>query len=265
MKHDLNHLDLRGAFREEPEKCHRALMDAARSIKEENDMTYHSFPRRSLRVALIALVALLLTGTVAMAAGSLFGWTNFFTNYGVTLDPNIQATMVPEKPLTHVCGPVRFTVQERGADAEHALISTLAVMEDGTSALFCAEADMAMQSYEEGVLQAQALGIDPSLTYAEAAKATGLPLYTLRALIEVDEEYDAGVGMEEVISSDTATVCFSMHDLQNVGSLTKLPISIYFSVMQIDPETLEATQVWRETVPYHLPVLPEIFSWGFEE
>jgi hypothetical protein len=35
MKRTVDELNLRNAFRQEPERCHAALMDAARSVKEE--------------------------------------------------------------------------------------------------------------------------------------------------------------------------------------------------------------------------------------
>lgn len=63
MKRKLDDLDLRAAFREEPERCHRALMDAARSAKEDTPMK-HKFPVAILVAAILALMT-----TVAIAEG----------------------------------------------------------------------------------------------------------------------------------------------------------------------------------------------------
>ena len=54
MKRDLEHLDLKQAFHPVPEACRRALMDAARSVREEKPVK-----RVSYRAALIAAVILL--------------------------------------------------------------------------------------------------------------------------------------------------------------------------------------------------------------
>ena len=43
MKRDLEHLDLKRAFRPVPEACHRALMDAARSVREEQPVKRISY------------------------------------------------------------------------------------------------------------------------------------------------------------------------------------------------------------------------------
>lgn len=64
MKRDLDNIDLRGAFREEPERCHRALMDAARSAGEETKTMKRKFP-----VAILVAAILTLMTTVAIAEG----------------------------------------------------------------------------------------------------------------------------------------------------------------------------------------------------
>ena len=64
MKRDLDNIDLRGAFREEPERCHRALMDAARSVGEETKTMKRKFP-----VAILVAAILTLMTTVAIAEG----------------------------------------------------------------------------------------------------------------------------------------------------------------------------------------------------
>ena len=68
MKRDLEHLYLKRAFRPVPEACHRALMDAARSVREEKPVK-----RISYRAALIAAVILIAAMAVAYAAVRL-GW-----------------------------------------------------------------------------------------------------------------------------------------------------------------------------------------------
>ena len=62
MKRDMDNLDLRAAFRPMPEECHAALMDAARSVKEEKEMK-----RASFRVVLIAAMIIMSMMAVAFA------------------------------------------------------------------------------------------------------------------------------------------------------------------------------------------------------
>ena len=73
MKRDLEHLDLKQAFHPVPEACRRALMDAARSVREEKPVK-----RVSYRAALIAAVILLAAMAVAYAAVRL-GWIEYFS------------------------------------------------------------------------------------------------------------------------------------------------------------------------------------------
>ena len=64
MKRDFDNLDLRSAFREEPERCRRALMDAARSAGEETKTMKRRFPMAILAAAILTLMT-----TMAIAEG----------------------------------------------------------------------------------------------------------------------------------------------------------------------------------------------------
>ena len=55
MKRDMTDLNLCAAFRAEPESCHRALMDAARSVREERQ----TMRKSSFRTVIIAAIAAL--------------------------------------------------------------------------------------------------------------------------------------------------------------------------------------------------------------
>ena len=79
MKRDLEHLDLKQAFHPVPEACRRALMDAARSVREEKPVK-----RVSYRAALIAAVILLAAMAVAYAA---VGWAGLSISVNSTALP----------------------------------------------------------------------------------------------------------------------------------------------------------------------------------
>ena len=59
MKRDLNNLDFRNAFTPIPAECRQALLDAARSVKEEKQVKRASF--RAMLIAAILMPASSLT------------------------------------------------------------------------------------------------------------------------------------------------------------------------------------------------------------
>ena len=73
MKRNLDELNIRNAFAQEPAACHDALMNAACSVKEEKPVKKASF-----RVALVVALMIVATMAVAVAAGNLLGWSEFF-------------------------------------------------------------------------------------------------------------------------------------------------------------------------------------------
>ena len=75
MKRDMDNLDLRSAFAPMPAETRNALMNAARSVKEEEPVKKAAF-----RTVLIAACVIVATMAVAMAAGQIFGWNDFFKN-----------------------------------------------------------------------------------------------------------------------------------------------------------------------------------------
>ena len=88
MKRDLEHLDLKQAFHPVPEACRRALMDAARSVREEKPVK-----RVSYRAALIAAVILLAAMAVAYAAVRL-GWIDYYDQqYGIAVPRAAQEAL----------------------------------------------------------------------------------------------------------------------------------------------------------------------------
>ena len=89
MKRNLDELDIRSAFAQEPKACHDALMNAAFSVKEEKTVKKASF-----RVALVVALIIVATMTVAVAAGNLLGFADFFGGqYGTTVPETAQRVM----------------------------------------------------------------------------------------------------------------------------------------------------------------------------
>ena len=159
MKQDMDKLDLRGAFRQEPQSCHDALMAAARSVKEERPMK-----KASLRTVLIAAAIILATMAAAVAAGSLLGWTDYFgQQYGIAV-PQTAQRILGEAWNTHsfTLGPVTFTTKELLCDGHIAMASTeIAMTDKEDNALLCADPFDAIGAVGNGCELAQRLGLDP--------------------------------------------------------------------------------------------------------
>ena len=251
MKRDMDHLDLRAAFRAEPESCHRALMDAARSVKEER----RTVKRYSMKAIVIAAVVALSMLTTAFAASELLGWTDYFAAWGIHTTPGMENAMQME-PKTYEVGPLTFTVQEAIADNRFALLSTHIATTDGSTALMSMFADDPIGAYgERSAALMKAVGAeDKSQACYEVAAEKGIPMYSVRAIIEVDEQYNGGEGMEDILWDANANVSyFSQHTLNtdNVGS--ELPVTVFLRVAQHDANG-EEIQKWMTRETMTIPV-----------
>ncbi len=257
MKPDLDHLDLRPAFRDEPDKCHQALMRAVRSVKEEEKNVKH-LNLRPLLIAAIIIVSML---SVAFAASEIFGLSDYFQNYNISLTPAQQEALKPDKEAAWQVGPMTFSVQERVADPYYAYISTKVDMTDGSHVLMCMFPDDRLTDAQRIALNLEKVERDygngiitTQPTYQEAAQQTGLPLYSIRAILEVPEDLDHGEGMEHILQPATSCVYINQHSLKNMSGKTDLPAQIFLRVSKIDPLTGEEIEKWSTRDPYTLPV-----------
>lgn len=238
MKHSLDEIDLRAAFREEPESCHRALMHAARSVREEKQ----TMKKQAMRTLLIA-------------AEKLFGWSDYFEHLGIHPTPQMQTAMQME-PQTYTLGPVTFTVQELVADPYLAMASTKVTATDGAGLVTNEPYDRIGSADYRVISALEALGVtDTKLTWLEAAQQANLPLYSVRAIIEVDEAYSAGESMEDCLWSASGSVTYLSEAFLNADALgAELPIRMFLRVAQIDPATGEEIDKWTSREELTLPV-----------
>ncbi len=251
MKRDTAELDLRAAFRDEPVRCHHALMDAARSVREENA----TMKKNSVRTLAIAVVIALSMLTTAFAAGEILGWTDYFAGWGIHTTPQMQTAMKME-PRTCTLGPLTFTVQEAVADNRLAMISTTIATADGTPALLGMFADDPIGAYgDRSRVLMNALGVqDKQLMFSEAAAQKGVPMYSVRAIIEVGEAYSGGEGMEDIFwNAQTNAVYVSSCSLKTENIGQELPVSIFLRVAQHD-ENGEEIQKWTAREALTIPV-----------
>lgn len=242
MKREFDNLELRAAFREEPESCRRALMDAARSVREKK-VTMRKNPVRTMLIAAVVAMTML---TTAFAAGEIFGWNDYFERLGIHTTPGMRDAMQMESQ-TYTVGPLNFTVQEAVSDNRYALVSTHIAPANGNIALMTQFADDAIGAYGERSRKLMgALGIeDKSLLCTEAAAMKNIPLYTVRACIEVEESLSGGEGMEDIMWDAQANVAYlSQHSLNPAAVGAELPVTLFLRVAQIDPATGEEIERW---------------------
>lgn len=234
MKRNYEDLDLRTAFRQEPERCHQALMNAACSIKEEKQ-TMRKNPVRTLLIAAVVVLSML---TTAFAAGEIFGWNDYFARQGIHTTPQMQNAMQMDAK-TYTLGPVTFTVQEAVSDNRFALVSTRIAPTDGSPALMTMfEDDYVSAGGDRSRVLMKALGIEEgSRPCYEAAAEKNIPMYTVRAVIEVDEEYNGGEGMEDILWDAQGNVAyFSQHTLNSANVPEQLPIRLFLRVAQVNEQ-----------------------------
>lgn len=248
MKRNLDELDIRSAFAQEPKACHDALMNAAFSVKEEKTVKKASF-----RVALVVALIIVATMTVAVAAGNLLGFADFFGGqYGTTVPETAQRVMNEEwNKHEFALGEVVFTTQELFCDGHIAMASTVISMPDGSDALICAEPyDAVGATGENGEQAAKRLGVEPGMTWIEAAKKLNRKLYAVRAILEVPAEIDSGCAMEDFLYNEDGSVTyFSMPELNGKATGETVDMQMFLRVAEIDLNAETETTVLKERKP----------------
>lgn len=234
MKRDHDTINLRAAFPAMPEACHDALMNAARSVKEEEPVRKTSF-----RAVLIAAVIIIATMAMAVAASGLFGWTDFFAGYGDIL-PETARKIMGEESNVHefTLGNVTFTTRELYCDGHIAMAATEITATDG--ALVAMEPwDPIGANGDNGKQTAAQLGVDPKTTWIEAAQQLGKKLYHVRAILEMPEELMGDGGMEDSLYTSGSLTYFSMAFMNGAAQGETVNATLYLDVTEIDLATEE--------------------------
>ncbi len=257
MKRDMENLNLRNSFKPTPDKCHDALMTAARSVKEEEPVR-----RITFRAVLITACIILATTAIAIAATQKLGWVDFFEIfYGSTdaVPEEAQKIMNSTEEQTFVLGPVSFTVQSLYTDGQEAWASTLISTSDGSSALVCddysPESSLGSNG-ENGEALARKLGLDPDTTWLNAARQLNCPLYWAHATLHGRDPYDIGGGMMDSLYDDQGRlVYFSMQEVYTPDECPDpLPMELWLQVDEIDPETGNSKDIAYSHVDILVPM-----------
>ena len=267
MKREMENLDLRNAFGPMPDDIREALMNTARSVKEEEPVK-----RFTVRTALIAACIILATVAAAIAAGSIFGWNDFYADYYGSFVPRVAQQIMKDGGETeYTLGPATFTVGGLYCDGYMATASTVVKLNDDAKALLTGDDPFEAigANGENGKKVAQALGVDPMTTWAEAAKQLDLPLYSARTCLEIPEELSDGESMEDpMFNEDGSMTYFSMALMNGKAYGEKIDCQVYLRVCRInpdDPEDRQDVQSERKDVSIYLEAPIDIRHYAVPE
>lgn len=255
MKREQTEWNLRDAFPQEPQACHEALMRAAYSVKEEKKLR-----RMTWRTILVTVLILLATISVALAVSQWLGWTDYLSKqYGIHITESMQKRMDATEQRSFQVGPLTLTLRQCLADGRIAISNFEASTTDGSAALYIGEMWAFDPIGSMGDAEADRLGVDPSLSWGEAAEKLGLPLYNVRALMEITSSGHAGTSMEDILWDHEGKLNYlNLTYLENTQVKDTLPVRYFLSVSSLDPATGETLDHWTVEEEAEISVLDKL-------
>lgn len=232
-----------------PQSCHDALMNAARSVKEETPVK-----RTPLRIAAVAALVIVLTMTVALAAQQL-GWLDYLLDrFDLVLPKAAEEILNVTQPLSCEVGPMTFTWRQLMTDGRTTFATAEVRMTDGTKALIANDSDLyeAVDAVSDTVMDVY--GLEPGTTWVEAAAQLQLPLYGVRAIVET--AHSTGALEDAMWNTDGSINYFSMsNEAENTESA--LPVTLYMAVHNYDPSKDEIhVNAYTARESTNLPCIP---------
>ena len=146
------------------------------------------------------------------------------------------------EPVSWQEGDVVFTVRERYSDSRLAMISVEARLAEGVEGILAADdfTDAIGAYGENSAAVANRLGVDPSMTWAEAAKQLNLPLYSVRATLETPSELWGGEQYEDPMFNDDGSLTyFSLQPLNGQVSGEEINAKVYLRTKLVNHEDAE--------------------------
>lgn len=228
---NMDDLNLKDAFAPMPEPCHTALMDAARSVKEEKDMI-----RATLRVVLIATAFIVATMMVAFAATQLGLIDLFHNTYDVPLPESAQTVLSATEQKKYSVGPLNITLRETLADGHIACVTTQAKPSDGSFALI----QMDNGSITDRIPDSQAvrLKVPSGTSFQDAARQANIPLYFISSYLTIDRRCMDDDQMQDIVwDADGSALLVDMLRTKPDAVSENLVGSLTLRVRQMDPAT----------------------------
>ncbi len=266
MKRDWEN-ELKNAIPPFPEDCYQALMDAARSVQEEQKPM-----KRNITRTMILVFALLISTVTAAYAASQLGLADFFGSRYV-LTESAKEALAQTKQQTWEIGPVTFTLRETIADGHLAYVAVDARMTSGEKALLVnpdAYADDPIQPDTLEIVHAQ-----KGETWIDLGKRLGLPVYQLCCDQNLEESLLGGEQMIAGLSAEDGSALCISEVMTNPDTVQDtLPVTLHMHVRQIDEsgETMEGRD-WRLDTDITIPVgtirnvdgsAPQIYTYAAE-
>lgn len=249
----LEDVDFKQTYGDVPESFHRRMQLTLHRTEEEKPMK-----RISFRAVLITAIIIVATMAVAFAATQL-GWVDFFGRYGVTVPKAAEDALNAITPRQYQLGPMTFTFKQLLADGRIALSAAEVHTTDNSEVLYAPDTNFfeAVNAETDTVLERY--GLAPGTTWVEAAKQLNLPLYGIRALVEVDEPYMGSEAMEDVLwNEDGSIVYFNMAMIKAKNVKEALPAKLYLAVTEFDPATGEVKEKWTTREGDTIPLAPKL-------
>ncbi len=241
-------LDLRKAFSPTPEACYGALMNAARSVKEEPSVRKISF-----RALVIAAAIIIATMAIALAAEQL-GLINLFGNdYG--LPEAAQTVLKSTEQKDYAVGPLTITLRETLADGRLVYVTAQASSAGGANALI-SPASGDLSAYIPKT-EAARLNLPGETSFLEAASQAKMPLYVADAYFEIDPALWEGEEMRaEVFGTDGSVLLVDMLQTDPQKVAETLTGTLTLHVREIDPASAAFVpdRDWRVEEEISIPV-----------
>ena len=150
--------------------------------------------KKKLSFITVLVIALILISVTALALQlNIFGWNDFFSiHYDTFVPETAKQVMIDSGEQEFALGNATFTVRDLYCDGHIAMAS--AVIRLTTDGILCGDDfnDPIGANGENGKAAAERMGVSPSLTWVEAAKEKNLPLYSARAILDINEEFSGG-------------------------------------------------------------------------
>lgn len=247
---NMDDLNLKDAFAPMPDPCHDALMNAARSVKEEKDMK-----RATFRVVLIVAAILAVTIAAALAATQL-GLTDFFKNYyNVSLPDSAKTVLSLTEQKTYDLGPLAVTLRETLADGRIVYVTTQAKPANSANALIQATSG-SLSDYIPSS-EAARLKVPEHTSFLDAAKQANIPLYLVASYLTIDYGYMDGDEMQDTVWAEDGSALLVDMLQTNPGAIPETLTGILtLHVREIDLATGSYAQgkEWRIDEEISIPV-----------
>jgi len=251
MKRD--DFDLRNAFSPEPEACRAALMDAARSVREDEPMKRYTI--RTVLIAALIIAAMMAVAVAAMQSG-LMTW--FSEHYKTALPASAQEVLSTTEKSTFETGPAVVTINELLCDGKIAyLTAEIQPNKEGSAIFYPGSGDPYDWIGKIAAARFNHPQISAKTSYLEAAQILNKPLYAASAWMEIEASFLTDFEMMDALVFENGNLLLiHMLYLTEPYAGRELPVQVSVRLSELDKETLEyvVNKCWEASEERILPI-----------